>query len=85
MENKIKVLKALNISHKAKSKMDYKRLEFLINTEVINPDFINDAILFSEDLRNLLDLMVSDGLINSDENKWYFSITSLGINYLENS
>jgi len=82
MENKIRVLNVLETIYNAKSKIEGKRLEQLINTSLFNTE--NDEPLWARDLLKLLDEMKAVELIFQDEEKKY-SITQEGLNYLKQS
>ncbi|GEM_PF-1840181 len=81
MENKIRVLKVLKTIHKAKSRIEYKRLSILINTELFNKN--NDEPLWGNELLDLLKEMKKEQLITSDKDDWFYSITQKGLEYLE--
>lgn len=82
MEKKIRVLKVLETIHKAKSRIEYKRLDILINTNLFNTE--NDEPLWGAELLNLLKTMKDEKTIfQDDENK--YSITEEGLKYLKNN
>ncbi|WP_336690430.1 MULTISPECIES: hypothetical protein [unclassified Chryseobacterium] len=81
MEKKIRVLKVLETIHMAKSKIEYKRLDILINSNLFNTE--NNAPLWGYELLNLLKEMKEQQLIISDESNWFYSITPQGLNYLK--
>lgn len=81
MENNIRILKVLETIHKAKSKIELKRLEQLLNTNIFNKE--NDEPLWGGELLGLLNKLKSENKIQQDAQKKY-SITQEGLNYLKN-
>ena len=80
MKNIIRVLEVLEKIHQAKSKIEYKRLDMFINTNLINIE--NDEPLWGRELLRLLDEMKKMKLIFQEGDKKY-SITQQGLDYLE--
>ncbi|MBL7869339.1 MAG: hypothetical protein JNM71_15090 [Flavobacterium lindanitolerans] len=72
---KISILKLLDMSKKANSKISIDRIEKLINLNS------SDRLVGGE-LLMYLQKMVEEGLITSDENNWFYSITKKGIDAL---
>jgi len=73
---KIKILLVLNMSKEANSKISVDRIEKLINLKS------SDRLIGGE-LLTYLQKMEEEGLITSDENNWFYSITKKGIDYLK--
>lgn len=80
MKNKIRVLKVLETIHRAKSTIEYKRLDVLINTKLFNIE--NNEPLWGYELLNLLKEMKEEEFINQNQEQKY-SITQKGLEYLE--
>lgn len=80
MENRIRILMVLETIHRAKSQIEYKRLDILINTELFNKE--NDYPLWGYELLNLLKEMKKEELINQNMEQKY-SITPKGLEYLK--
>ena len=80
MENKLRILKVLEAINKAQSRIEYKRLDILINTNLFNIE--SDKPLWGGELLELLKEMKVENLILQDEEKKYL-ITKNGLNYLE--
>lgn len=74
---KIKVLRLLETSKKANSKISIDRIEKLINLNSSDRLIGGEFISFLEKLKK-------EELITSDENGSYYSITSKGLDYLKN-
>lgn len=72
---KIKILTLLDRIKEADSKISIDRIEKLINLK-------SSDRLIGRELIMYLQNMVEEGLIISDENYWFYSITKKGINYL---
>ena len=82
MENSIRILKVLEKIYEAKSKIELKRLELLVNTSLFNIE--NDEPLWGLELLDLLKKMKNENKILQDAKNKY-SITEEGLEYLNNN
>jgi hypothetical protein len=82
MENITRILKVLEKIHSANSRIEGKRLEQLININLLNIE--NDEPLWGGELLRLLNEMKEMKLIFQDEDKKY-SITKQGLDHLESA
>lgn len=76
MEERILILKTLEKIKEGTGQLPLNNLEIIINS---SSKIKIEGIDFLELLKN----MVEEGLLATDDNQWYFSITSAGIDYLD--
>ncbi|CAI9680499.1 MULTISPECIES: hypothetical protein [Elizabethkingia] len=72
---KIKILENLKLVVKGSNKLPLNNLEILVNSG------LKEHLLGGQFIE-LLNTLKMEGLITSNENNWYFSITQKGLDYL---